>query len=152
MVACKSLSHLLDVLHLHRLHLSEKSKHCRLDTSQHKRILITKLLCSPPLPLLFPEKWRRSVRATGLLARGTGDVALLLGLKASGLASLLRNSFSSVDNDLGSTLVLKLSVAEAVLVLRGRNRSGDLIELVDLMLEVESKVLNEGRRRNVLDL
>ena len=97
----------------------------------------------PPLPLRFPEKLRRG---TGLLAFGTGEVALRRGLNASGLASLCRRSLSFVVSARGSLLARKLSTAESRVGRLGKNLSGDLRELDDFEL---LKVLSDGRRRKL---
>jgi hypothetical protein len=81
------------------------------------------------------------------LARGIGDVTLLRGLKASGLASLFLRSFSSLVMDRGSLLMRKLSITESrVGLFQGKKRSGDLREPKRFELEPDSDVFKELRR------
>jgi hypothetical protein len=96
----------------------------------------------PPPPLRLPEIFRRAFRWPG---RGVGDVALLRGLKASGLAPLCLSSFSSGERLWGSLFERKLVVAELRAGRRGRNRSRDLREPLDLTLSLDWSFFTDGR-------
>jgi hypothetical protein len=80
------------------------------------------------------------------LVGGTGEVTRRRGLKESRLALLFRRSFSSVERLCESLLTRNLCDAEPRAGLLGRNRSGDLTELVDVVLELLSMTFNDGRR------
>ena len=81
------------------------------------------------------------------MARGMGDVTLLRGLNASGLASLFLRSFSSLVMDRGSLLMRKLSIAESrVGLFQDKKRSGDRREPKRFELEPDSDVFKEVRR------
>ena len=79
-----------------------------------------------------------------------GEVTLLRGLNASGLASLFLTSLSSLVSTLGSLLMRNDSIAcWRVGLLAGTNRSGVLKEPADFVVELLSPVLIAGRRRGV---
>lgn len=74
-------------------------------------------------------------------------MTLLRGLNASGVASLFRKSFSSLERVRGSLLERKLNVELSPGLLAATKRSGEVVELARIKHGAESKVVNDGLLR-----